>query len=112
MVRSILSPGVTVRAGTTIEESIILTHTTISSDCRVIRSVLDKRIHVGEGAQIGGRNDPDLKIAMVGRNSKVPAGAILHPGGTVGWDVISSDYASLEIQESDFVQPRRLPFEI
>ncbi|HAL17654.1 MAG TPA: glucose-1-phosphate adenylyltransferase [Anaerolineaceae bacterium] len=112
VVRSILSPGVTVRAGTTVEESIILTHTTISNDCRVIRSVLDKRIHVGEGVQIGGRVDPDLKIAMVGRNSKVPAGAILHPGGTVGWDVISSDYASLEIHESDFVQPRRLPFEI
>lgn len=112
VIRSVLSPGITVRAGTTIEESIVLTNTTISNDCSIIRSVLDKRIHVGEGCQIGKREDNDLKIAMVGRNSQVPAGAVLNAGGTIGWDVISSDYSSLDIQEGDFVQPRRLPFEI
>jgi hypothetical protein len=95
-----------------VEESIILTATSIANDCQVIRSVLDKRIHIDEGARIGGREEFDIKVAMVGRNSYVPPGTIIHPGGTVGWDVISSDYPSLEIHEGDFVQPRRLPYEI
>jgi len=103
---------VTIRSGTTVEESIILTHTTVSNDCSIVRSVLDKRIHVGEGVRIGGMLDDALKISMVGRNSEVPAGTIVHPGGTVGWDVISSDYASFEINDGDFVQTRRLPYEI
>lgn len=112
VVRSVLSPGVTVRSGTVIEESIVLTHTTISNNCSIIRSVLDKRIHIGEGVKIGGVSPDDIKIAMVGRKAVVPSGAVVHPGGTVGWDVISSDYQSLEIHEGEFVQPRRLPFEI
>lgn len=112
VIRSVLSPGVTVRAGTIVEESIILTSTSIANDCQIIRSVLDKRIHIDEGARIGGREEFDIKVAMVGRNSYVPPGTIVHPGGTVGWDVISSDYPSLEIHEGDFVQPRRLPYEI
>jgi glucose-1-phosphate adenylyltransferase len=112
VIRSVLSPGVMVRAGTTIEESIVLTSGTIGNDCNIVRSILDKRIHISEGVKLGGREDLDLKITMVGRNSHVPAGTIVHPGGTVGWDVISSDYDSAEIREGDFVQARRLPFEI
>jgi len=112
VVRSVLSPGITVRSGTTVEESIILTNTTISNDCRVVRSVLDKRIHIGEGSIIGGLSDDSIKIAMVGRNSHVPAGTILHPAATIGWDVISSDYTTHEILEGDFIQTRRSPFEI
>jgi len=112
VIRSVLSPGVTVRSGTVIEESIVLTHTTISNDCAIVRSILDKRIHVGEGVKIGEKLDGGLKISMVGRNSEVPAGTIVHAGGTVGWDVISSDYTSFEINDEEFVQTRRLPYEI
>lgn len=112
VIRSVLSPGVTIRSGTVIEESIILTHTTVSNDCTITRSVLDKRGHVREGVRIGGMLEDEIKISMVGRNSEVPSGTIVHPGGTVGWDVISSDYTTFEIKDGDFVQPRRLPFEI
>lgn len=110
--KSVLSPGVTVRSGAVVEESVILTDTTISNDCRIVRSILDKRCHVGEESIIGAIQPDGIKIALVGRNSIVPAGTNIHPGGTVGWDVIPSDYNSREILDGEFVQSRRLPFEI
>jgi glucose-1-phosphate adenylyltransferase len=112
VVRSVLSPGVVIKSGAKILESIILTDTQIGANSTVIRSVLDKRIRVEEDCQIGGLVDDKIVISMVGRNSIVPAGLILKPGGAVGTDVVPSDYSELEIAPGEFVQTRRLPNEI
>ena len=112
VIRSILSPGVTVQANAVVEESIILTDTNIGSDARVFRSVLDKRIKINRECQIGGYGDGDIQIAMVGQNSEVPAGLHLNPGGMIGTDVVLSDYSSLEIKTGEYLQTRRLPYEI
>lgn len=112
IVRSVLSPGVVVKSGARIFESIILTDTQVGPKSTVIRSVLDKRIRVEENCKIGGLIDDKIVISMVGRNSIVPAGLILNPGGAVGTDVVPSDYSELEIAPGEFVQTRRLPNEI
>ncbi len=111
VIKSILSPGVTVRAGTIVRESIILTDTYLGENCSVQRSILDKRVKVGSGTQIGGILD-ELSVAMIGRNSLVPEGLVLEPGGTIGTDVILSDYTDKLIKQGGFVQTRRLPYEI
>jgi glucose-1-phosphate adenylyltransferase len=112
VVSSILSPGVVIRAGANIEESIILTGTSIANGSHVIRSVLDKRIQVAENCKIGGILPEALPIAMIGRNSEVPAGFILQPGGMIGSDVVLSDYPALEVKNGEYIQTRRLPYEI
>ena len=109
---SVLSPGVVIRSGVVVEESIILTDTWIDSNSQVIRSVLDKRIRIGSNSQIGGVVEGDLPIAMIGRNTEVPTGVTLHPGGMIGSDVVSSDYSALEIKPGEHIQTRRLPYEI
>ncbi len=112
VVRSVLSPGVTVKSGTKIYESIVLTDTQIGSNSHVIRTVLDKRIRIENDCQIGGKIDDKIVISMIGRNSIIPAGLILRPGGAIGTDVIPTDFSELEIAPGEFVQTRRLPNEI
>jgi glucose-1-phosphate adenylyltransferase len=110
--RSVISPGVVIRSGTKVSESIILTDTQIGNDCHIIRSVLDKRIRIERDCRIGGKVNDRLQISMVGRNSMVPAGLTLLPGGGIGTDVIQSDYSASEIAAGEFLQTRRLPNEI
>lgn len=112
VIRSVLSPGVIVRSGCHIEDSIILTDTYLDQNSRIVRSILDKRIQVGKNCQIGEKLDDHLDFAMIGRNSIVPDGTIIHAGGTVGTDVVSSDYPGSEVKPGEYIQTRRLPNEI
>jgi len=110
---SVLSPGVIVRPGAVVRESIILTDCVIESGAVVERAVLDKRVHVEKDARIGwGIADQDIKIALVGKNSVVPAGCVVEPGAEVGTDVTHSDYGEMTVHAGQLVETRRLPNEI
>ena len=50
---SVLSPGVRVRAGAVVRDSIILTDCEIGTGATVDRAILDKNVVVGDGAHIG-----------------------------------------------------------
>lgn len=110
--RSILSPGVKVSADANIIESIILTNTQIKSGCTIQRAVLDKKIIVGENSSIGEFQDGELSIAMIGRNSIIPAGTTIHAGGIIGTDVIPEDFPEPVVAGGQIIQTRRLPYEI
>jgi glucose-1-phosphate adenylyltransferase len=107
--RSILSPGVVVESGVFIEESIILTDSKICKDAYISHAVVDKKVTVGEKARIGGY---DLTIAMIGKNSQVPEGYTVEPGGIVGADVIQSDYPATVVKQGEIIQTRRQSYEI
>ena len=110
--RSFLSPGVIVEAGAVVEESIILTDSFLDIDSSVIRAVLDKRVRIGKEVTVGGRTGVDLQIAMVGKNSIVPEGMKVLPGGIIGTDVTVSDYAGSVVESGVYIQTRRLPNEV
>jgi glucose-1-phosphate adenylyltransferase len=110
--RSILSPGVVVKSGSIIQESILLTDDQVENDVEIDRAILDKRVRVGKGARIGEINPGELSLAMVGRNSIIPAKTTIQAGGTVGTDVVSTDYNGAMILSGEYVQTRRLPNEI
>jgi glucose-1-phosphate adenylyltransferase len=109
--RSILSPGVIVRKGARIIESIILTDTEIGPDAVVERAIIDKRVHIGEKARIG-RITSDLIITMIGKNSAVPGEYIIEPGAVIATDVTESDYSSKTIRGDEYIQTKRLAYEI
>ncbi len=110
---SVLSPGVIVRPGAVVRESIILTDCEIGSGAVVERAVLDKRVRVGENARIGGGvGNPDIQLAMVGKNSIVPPGYTIEPGGTVNTDVIASDYPASIVKAGETIDTNRQPYEI
>ncbi len=110
---SVLSPGVIVRPGAVVRESILLTDCVIESGAVVERAILDKRVHVGENARIGGGvGDRNIRIALVGKNSVVPAGYIVEPEAQIGTDVAQEDYPEPIVRAGQYIQTRRLANEI
>ena len=110
---SVLSPGVIVRPGAVVRESIILTDTIIESGAVVERAVIDKRVVVGRNARVGwGIADQNIKIAVVGKGSVIPEGYVVEPEGTVGTDVIASDYEDSTVRAGQYIETRRLANEV
>jgi glucose-1-phosphate adenylyltransferase len=110
---SVLSPGVVIRPGAVVRESILLTDCVVESGAVVERAVLDRHVKVGVNARIGwGVADPQINIALVGKNSMVPDGCVIEPNAQVGTDVALSDYDENYVHAGEFLQTRRLPNEI
>lgn len=112
VIHSVLSPGVTVEEGVIVEESILLTDAYLEKGSKVIRSVLDKRAHIGQNVTVGGHTGVELLVAMVGKNSIVPEGVIVKPGGVVGTDVSAVDYTVNVVEPGIYVQTKRQANEV
>jgi glucose-1-phosphate adenylyltransferase len=111
--RSILSPGVTVKNGAVVRESILLTDVVVEAGAIVERTIIDKRAQVGENARVGAiEAAPEPRIAMIGKNSVVGTGMIIQPGAIIGTDVIPEDFISQIIQSDDYIQTKRLAYEV
>ena len=110
---SVLSPGVIVRSGAVVREAIVATDCVIESGAVVERAVVDKRARVEQNARVGwGIADQRISIALVGKNSTVPAGYVVEPEAEVGTDVIASDYDDRVVRAGQTIQTRRLANEI
>ncbi len=110
---SVLSPGVIIHPGAVVRESIIMTDAVIESGAVVERAILDKRVHVEAGARVGGGiGNPEIRLAVVGKNSVVPAGMVIEPGGEVSTDVIASDYPAPVVKSGETIPTKRLPYEV
>ena len=78
---SVLSPGVVVRRGAIVRDSVVMTDTVIGVNAVVDHAILDKRVRVEAGAEIGwgdnGRLNDDAGlhcgITVVGKNTTIPA---------------------------------------
>jgi glucose-1-phosphate adenylyltransferase len=110
---SVISPGVIIGPGAVVRESIIMTDTIIESGAVIERAIIDKRVHVGKNAHIGGGiQDPDVLLAVIGKNSDIPEGMHVEAGAEISTDVVASDYSSQVIKSGEIIQTKRQPFEI
>lgn len=111
---SVLSPGAIVRAGAVVRESILGVDSVVESGAVVERAVLDKRSKVRQGARVGwGVRDQNIQIALVGKNSEVPAGFTIEATAEVGTDVVASDYDDKTIlRAGETIKTRRQANEI
>jgi glucose-1-phosphate adenylyltransferase len=94
--RSVIFPGVVVKRGAVVRDSILMQDTVVGDGCHVEYSIIDKLCRLGSGAAIGtgssstaNREFPghlDCGISVVGKGSVVPAGVrvgkncIIYPG--------------------------------
>lgn len=109
---SVLSPGVIVRPGAVVRESILLTDCVVGSGAVVERAVLDKQVQVGENVRIGGGvHQPDIKIALVGKNSKLPPGLVVEPGAEISTDVMEDDFDELYVKDGQLIKTKRKPYD-
>ena len=98
VVRSIISPGVYVAPGATVRDAIVMNDTVIESGASVDRTILDKRVRIGEGATVGWGDDntpnrrwPDrlnTGLTLVGK------GAIVPPAARLGRNVVVCPHAT------------------
>ncbi|HVM72968.1 MAG TPA: glucose-1-phosphate adenylyltransferase [Anaerolineales bacterium] len=110
---SVISPGVIIGQGAQVRESIIMTDTVIESGAVIERAIIDKRVRVGKNARIGGGiADPVIRLAVVGKNSEIPAGMVVEPGAEIDTDVVASDYSGLLVKSGESIQTKRQPYEI
>lgn len=91
VVRSVLSPGVTVEAGAEVIESVIMSDTVVEKGASVRHSVVDKYVRVGEGARVGEGDPPTGReyewlagLTLVGKDARLPAGLRIGRGAVVG----------------------------
>jgi glucose-1-phosphate adenylyltransferase len=111
--RSILSPGVRVMPGAVVKESVILTDAVIEPGATVERSIVDKRVNIGKNAVVGGIEESEvLRITMIGKNSQLPEGITVEPGAVIATDVVPSDLSTSHIRSGDFIQTKRLAYEV
>ena len=109
----VLAPGVIVRSGAVVRESIIATDCVIESGAVVERAIVDKRARVEQNARVGwGIADQQIKIAVVGKNSTVPAGYVIEPTAEISTDVIADDYDENVVRAGQTIQTRRQANEI
>jgi glucose-1-phosphate adenylyltransferase len=110
---SVLSPGVVIRPGAVVRESIILTDSVIESGAVIERAIIDRRCHVYENTRIGGGvADPNIRLALVGKNCTVPAGYVVEPEAQIGTDVIESDFTESVVRAGQYIQTRRQANEV
>jgi glucose-1-phosphate adenylyltransferase len=79
--RSILSPGVQVHEGATVEDSVLLHEVDVGRDAVVRRAIVDKQVRIAEGARIGVDPQADRErfvvsetgIVVIGKGATVAA---------------------------------------
>ena len=110
---SILSPGVIVQPGAIIRESVILTDSVIEAGATVERTIVDKQVTIGENSRVGSvETDSELLVGMIGKNSHLPAGITVEPGAVIATDVIPSDFSTDIIRSDDYIQTKRMAYEV
>ncbi len=83
VINSVLSHGVTVEAGATVKDSVIMANTYIGKDAVVEYSILDENITVEGGAKVGEPKETAKGIAVIGNGLKVLAGETVEAGAMI-----------------------------
>jgi glucose-1-phosphate adenylyltransferase len=110
---SILSPGVYVQKGAVVRESVILTDAVIEEGAVVHKSIIDKKAVIGRNSKIGSEDAGDsLSVTMVGKKSLIPPGLLIESGAIIGTDVDHSDFTSNTVRCDEYIQTRRLAYEV
>lgn len=107
----VFSPGVHIMNDVEIDQSILFTDCLVEKNSIINCSVLDKRVKIGENCMIGEHNS-EFQITVIGKDSIVPSGWTVEPNAIIGPDVIPDDYNTNLVKSGEFVQTRRLPYEI
>jgi glucose-1-phosphate adenylyltransferase len=112
VINSFLSPGVYIESGAIIDHSILLTDAYIEKGSSISYGILDKRVHIGQNCIVGGGQNGQRAISLVGKNSVIPAETIIINGAQVGADVVPADFSDKEVIPEKPIFTRRLPYEI
>jgi glucose-1-phosphate adenylyltransferase len=113
VIHSVLSPGVIVKEGAVVRDSIIMNDTIIGEGSVVDRCILDKEVIVGPGGHLGAGDDNtpnwlepnrlNTGITIVGKRARLPAGVRVGRNCRIGVAATVDDFPGLDIPSGDSV---------
>jgi len=112
---SILSPGVRVKKGAQVLNSIILHDGEIGAGAVLNRAILDKKVVIGEKARVDGRSAvPNREfpahlsegITLIGKKAIIPPGLVVKGNCLLFPDLKGEDYPGAVIEEGMTVRPK------
>ena len=116
VVHSVLSPGVVVKAGAVVRDSVIMNDVIIGEGAVVDRCVLDKDITIGPGTKLGFGDDNtpnqlepanlDTGLTIVGKGARIPAGAVIGRNCRIDPSTKPGDYDELEVPSGGTISKR------
>jgi glucose-1-phosphate adenylyltransferase len=111
--RSIIGPGAVVEEGAEIHDSIVMNNAVIGASARVERSIIDKRVMIGEGSFVGWGDDNTPNRAMpnhlntgltlIGKRAQVPAGVKIGRNVVVRPRVSASAYPPGDVASGETI---------
>ncbi len=111
--RSVISPGVWVKKGAVVRDSIILTDAVIEEGAEVDRAILDKRVVVGGGARVGAGEDntPNRRwperlntgLTVAGKDARIPAGVVVGRNVIIFPNVTDRAYPGPEVPSGETI---------
>ena len=110
--RSVLSPGVYVGRNAVVRESVILSGSHIEEGAQVVRAIIDKGVKIRRDARVGAVTEGEVQVVMAGKKSEIPAGYTIEPGAVIGTDVVESDYPTNIVRGDEYIQTKRLAYEV
>jgi len=111
--RSEERPPVKIHKGAEIENSMICDGCAIiESGAKLEHAILDKRARIGEQAIFGKVTADQPTITMIGKNSVVAPKMVVEAGAMIATDVIPPDYPAQIVKSGEYIQTRRLPYEL
>lgn len=111
--RSILSPGVVVRGGAIVRDSIVMIDTDIGPGAVVDRAIIDKSCVIGAGARVGdgdemrpNRSEPERLysgLTLVGKQAHIPANTVIGRNCRIDPGVVEADFRKRVIRSGETV---------
>ncbi len=77
---SVIGPGVTVEAGATVIDSVLMGDCVIKAGADIQYAIIDTGVTVGEGATVGAARATGAEIAVIGEDIQISAGTVVEPG--------------------------------
>ena len=107
----VFSPGVRIMNNVEINQSILFKDCIVGKNSIINCSILDRRVNIGENCIIGEHNS-NFQITVIGKDSTIPESWTIEASAIIGTDVIPDDFTTNLVKSGEFVQTRRLPYEI
>jgi glucose-1-phosphate adenylyltransferase len=111
---SILSPGVVVERGAVVKDSIVMHDSRLAAGSRVMRSIIDKQVSIGEGAIVG-EGDASIVNArfpdhvysgftLVGKKAVIPQGVHVGTNCIIYPEVNETQFPGLVIRDGETLE--------
>lgn len=83
VINSVISPGVKVRKGAVVKDSVIMQGCVVKSGAKVLYSILDEEVTVGQNCIVGNDKENAEEVSVVGASAVLPDGMIIEEGKIV-----------------------------